>query len=113
MPMTTNAMTSTMDGDEDNDNDNDDDGKFDSRPLKVENRPDFLTCRWHATYHWKVLDESYKFALNFISIEGLHTKFQAPKLRKSQLWEFWDFHLGVLELNAIWMLVCGQAQNIL
>jgi hypothetical protein len=25
--------------------------QFDSRPLKVENRPDFLVCRWHATYH--------------------------------------------------------------
>jgi hypothetical protein len=29
---------------------------FDSRPLKVKNRPDFLACRWHATYHWKSLD---------------------------------------------------------
>ncbi len=27
--------------------------QFDSRPLKVRNRFDFLVCRWHATYHWK------------------------------------------------------------
>jgi len=24
--------------------------QFDSWPLKVKNRPDFLVCRWHATY---------------------------------------------------------------
>ncbi len=24
--------------------------QFDSRPLKVKNRPDFLTCRWCAKY---------------------------------------------------------------
>jgi hypothetical protein len=27
--------------------------KFDSRPLKVKNRPNFLACRWRARYHWK------------------------------------------------------------
>jgi hypothetical protein len=31
--------------------------QFDSRPLKVKNRPDFIMCRWRATYRWKVLDE--------------------------------------------------------
>ncbi len=35
--------------------------QFDSRPLKVENRPDFLACRWHATYYWKVINEGYNF----------------------------------------------------
>jgi hypothetical protein len=25
--------------------------QFDSRPLKVGNRPNFLACRWRATYH--------------------------------------------------------------
>jgi hypothetical protein len=43
--------------------------QFDSRPLKVENCPDFLACRWHATYHSKALDECYNFALNLISIK--------------------------------------------
>jgi len=34
----------------------------------------FLVCRWRAIYHWKDLDEGYNFALNFISIKGLHAK---------------------------------------
>jgi len=54
--------------------------QFDSIPLKVKNRPDFLTCRWHATYHWKALDKGYNFALEFISIEGLHAKLWGPKV---------------------------------
>jgi hypothetical protein len=29
--------------------------------------------------------------------------YEAPKLRKSQLWEFRDSHLGVLGQNAIWV----------
>jgi len=27
---------------------------------------------------------------------------QSPKLREFQLWEFWDFHLGVPRQNVIW-----------
>jgi len=37
-------------------------------------------CRWHVAYHWKALDEGYNFALNFISIEGLHTKLWGLKV---------------------------------
>jgi len=51
-----------------------------SRPLKVKNWPDFLACRWRATYHWKVLDEGYNFDSNLISIGGLHTKLWGPKV---------------------------------
>jgi hypothetical protein len=54
--------------------------QFDSWPLKVGNRPNFLVCRWFATYHWKVLDEGYKFVFNLISIEGLNTKLWGPKV---------------------------------
>jgi hypothetical protein len=46
--------------------------------LKVGNCPDFLTCRWRATYRWKALDEGYNVALDLISIEGLQTKLWAP-----------------------------------
>jgi hypothetical protein len=46
--------------------------QFDSRPLKVRNRLDFLMCRWHATYRWKGLNKGYNFSLYLISIEGLH-----------------------------------------
>jgi hypothetical protein len=52
------------------------------RPLKVKNRPNFLVCRWCATYFWKVLDEGYNFALNLISIKGFHTKLWAPKVTR-------------------------------
>jgi len=54
--------------------------QFDSQPLKVGNRPDLLACRWHATYHWKALNDNYNFALDFISILGLHAKLWAPKV---------------------------------
>jgi len=37
-------------------------------------------CRWLATYRWKALDEGYNFALDFISIEGRHTKLLSPKV---------------------------------
>jgi hypothetical protein len=46
---------------------------FGSQPLKVGNRPNFLTCRWHATYRWKSL-KGYNFALDLVSIGGLHAK---------------------------------------
>ncbi len=51
-------------------------------PLKVGNCPNFLACRWHATYRWKALNEGYNFALDFISIGGLHTKLWAPKVAR-------------------------------
>jgi hypothetical protein len=54
--------------------------KFDSQPLKVRNRPDFLVCRWWATYRWKNLDKGYNVTLDLISIGGLHTKLWAPKV---------------------------------
>jgi len=56
--------------------------QFDSRPLKVKNRPDFCACRWHVTYHWENLDEGYNFAWNLISIRGLHTKLWHPKVAR-------------------------------
>jgi hypothetical protein len=53
--------------------------QFDSRPLKVENRPDFLTCRWHATYHWKT---GQGLQSKVISIKGLHIKLWGPKVAR-------------------------------
>jgi hypothetical protein len=47
---------------------------WESNYLKVKNRPNFLVCRWRATYRWKALDKGYNFALNLISIWGLHIK---------------------------------------
>jgi hypothetical protein len=54
--------------------------QFDSRPLKVRNRPDFLACKQCATYRWKVLNKGYNFVSNFIVIEGWHRKLCAFKV---------------------------------
>jgi len=54
--------------------------QFDSWPLKVRNQPDFLMCRWRATYCGKALDEGNNFVLNLNSIRGLHTKLWGPKV---------------------------------
>jgi hypothetical protein len=73
--------------------------RFDSWSLKVGNRPDFLACRWCATYYWKVVDDFYNFVLNLISIKGLHTKLWGPKVAKVPT-------LGISRLpeqNVIWM----------
>jgi hypothetical protein len=56
--------------------------QFDFRPLKVENRPNFLTCRWHVINHWKFFDEDYNFASELNSIECLHAKLKAPKIAR-------------------------------
>jgi len=59
--------------------------QFDSRSLKVKNRPDSLACRWSATYRWKDLDQGYNFALELISIGGLCAKLWAPKVVRVQV----------------------------
>jgi hypothetical protein len=56
--------------------------QFDSRPIKVGNRPDFLACRQCGTYHWKAFNEIYNFALNLIAIGGLHRKLCALKVAR-------------------------------
>jgi hypothetical protein len=54
--------------------------QFDSRLEKVGNRPDSLGCRKRAIYRWKALDESYNFALDRTSIQGLLTKLWGSKV---------------------------------
>jgi hypothetical protein len=54
--------------------------QFDSRPLKVGNRPNYLAYMWHATYRWKALDKSYNFALDLTSIRGLDANLWASKV---------------------------------
>jgi len=46
--------------------------QFDSRPLKVRNRPIPSVFRWSATDLSKDLKECYKFALDFIPIGGMN-----------------------------------------
>ncbi len=79
--------------------------QFDSRPLKVGNRLDFLVCRWHATYRWKVLIRATTLLQTSSQSEVCTQSCGPPKSRESQLWEFWDSHLRVLGQNDIWALV--------
>jgi hypothetical protein len=58
--------------------------QFDSRPLKVENRPDHDVIRKSATWRWTVLEESYKIALDLIPIGGLSKKLWMPKVPEVQ-----------------------------
>jgi len=74
--------------------------QFDSRPLKVGNRPDFLMCRWSATYHWKALDKGYNCVLDLTLIEGLHTKLWVSKVVRVPILGI----LGVSGQNDIWVL---------
>jgi hypothetical protein len=46
------------------------DWQFDSRPLKVGNRPALDVCWGSATRRWKSLQEGYKFGLDVIPIGG-------------------------------------------
>jgi len=56
--------------------------QFDSWPLKVKNRPSFLSCKWRVTYRWKVFNKGYYFTLDLISIGGLHTKVWPSKVTR-------------------------------
>jgi hypothetical protein len=65
---------------------------FDSRPLKVGNRPEILGCRRRATYRWKALDESYNTAL---WSEVCSQSYGASKSRESRRAGFQDSRAGV------------------
>jgi hypothetical protein len=53
--------------------------QFDFRPLKVGDRLGLLAFRWRVTYHRKVIDESYNFALDLTSIRGLQIQLWVSK----------------------------------
>ncbi len=74
--------------------------QFDSRPLKVRNRPDFLVCKQCATYRWKALNEGYNFASDLITIGGLHKKLCALKVAEVPLVEISKLPLGSPETKS-------------
>jgi len=76
--------------------------QFDSRPLKVGNRPDFVPWRCHATYCWKTFDKGYNFGLDLTSIGGLHTKLWVSKGTGVQILGI--SQVGVSGQNDIWLL---------
>jgi hypothetical protein len=59
--------------------------QFDSRPLKVRNRPEYDVCRKSTTWRWKSLKESYKIASDLIPIRGLTKKLWMPKILGVQI----------------------------
>jgi hypothetical protein len=74
--------------------------QFDSRPLKVENRPLPDLRIESAIRRWKDLDEGYKFCSDLVVIRLRSRKLLAPKvpgLHPGQfLGQFWDSDPGVL-----------------
>jgi len=69
--------------------------QFDSRPLKVRNRPDPDVCKWNATHRWKDFEEIYKFALDLIPIRGLS-------------WELWSSKVPGIQTETILGLPLGS-----
>jgi hypothetical protein len=72
--------------------------QFDSRPLKVRNRPDPSVCRWSATHCWKALEESYKFASDLIPIRGLS-------------WELWISKVPGVQTRIVLRLLFGSPET--
>ncbi len=77
--------------------------QFDSRPLKVGNRPNRGVCRWSATHRWKALKESYKFASNLIPIGGWNENLWTPKVPGVQNMTVLGLHFGGMGQRAIWV----------
>jgi hypothetical protein len=77
--------------------------QFDSRSLKVENRPDLLLCKWCVTYYWKVLNESYNFSWDLNSIRGLHKLWASKVARVLILGISGPPTWGVPRQNDIWV----------
>jgi hypothetical protein len=80
--------------------------QFDSQPLKVWNRPNFLASRQRATYHWKAFNNSCNVFLDLIAIGGLHAKLCACKIVGVRVVGILGLPLGslrVLGQKAIWM----------
>jgi hypothetical protein len=68
--------------------------QFDSQPLKIRNWPDPSVCRWSATHHWKALEESYKFGLDFVPIRSRDEKLWSLKVSKVQTGTVSGLHFG-------------------
>jgi hypothetical protein len=69
--------------------------QFDSRPLKVGNRP-FLDIRFEsATRRWKELDEGYNFGSDPVAIRLCSRELWGPKVSGLHPGQFRDSNLGV------------------
>jgi hypothetical protein len=82
--------------------------QFDSRPLKVGNRPLPDVCSGSATWRWKALEESYNFGLNLVPIRTQGEKLWFPKVLRVQAGTVSGLHLGSprkkshLDVASVW-----------
>jgi hypothetical protein len=53
--------------------------QFDSRPLNVRNRPNFLACRQCATHRWKAFNKGYNFSSDLIATKVCTPSYAPPK----------------------------------
>jgi hypothetical protein len=68
--------------------------QFDSRPLKVRNRPVPDVRSGSATWRWKALFEGYKFGLNLVPIGGQGEELRSPKVPGVQTEAVSGLHFG-------------------
>jgi hypothetical protein len=68
--------------------------QFDSRPLKVGNRPLPDVCSGSVTWSWKALEESYNFGLNLVLIRAWGERIWMPKVPGVQTRTVSGLHLG-------------------
>ncbi len=76
---------------------------FDSRPLKVGNRPLPDVALKSATRSWKALDESYNFDSRLVPIRARGEELWPFKVPGVQPGQFRDSISGVPTKCAIWM----------
>jgi hypothetical protein len=91
--------------------------QFDSRPLKVKNRPLSDVRIESATRRWKDLDEGYNFGLDLVAIKLDSRELRAPKVPRLQPRQFWD-NFGTLtwesrEKEPFGCSLGGETQRIL
>jgi hypothetical protein len=82
--------------------------QFDSRPLKVRNRPNPDVCRWSATHRWKSLEDTTSLLQISSQSEVSARSYElakSPKVPGVQIRKFWDSSLGVRGQKAIRMWV--------
>ncbi len=68
--------------------------QFDSRPLKVENRPVPDVRSGSATWRWKALFEGYNFGSDLVSIGGQGEELWSPKVLGLQSGTVSGLHFG-------------------
>jgi hypothetical protein len=77
--------------------------QFDSRPLKLGNRPLSDIRFERATWRWKDLDKGYNFASDLVAIGLCSRELWRFKIPGVPLGQFRDSISGVLGICAIWM----------